>query len=94
MGGLGDIGIMYTCVRFGMLGVVFYLVFFLGGFKAGIENRQLNNNLDLLCLGICFSVLCTIINIDIFFAVYAFSVPFCIALFAYSQMECINDNRQ
>ena len=89
-GGLGDLGIFYTFVRFGILGIVYYIMFFYRGIKSAMENRKLDNtNMDMLCMGISISVLLTCINIDLFYSIYAYSAPFCVAIFGYSHKSYI-----
>ena len=81
-GNLSDIGFMYSIVQLGAAAILFYIFFFVFGFKAGNLQRSIkeNHNLDILAWGIIISVGVTGINIDLFSNVYLYSAPICLAI--------------
>lgn len=94
-GHLSDIGVMYSIVQLGVAAILFYILFFEYGYKAGKMQRSLrNNNLDILAWGIILSVAITGINIDLFYSVYLFSAPFCLTIidWIYSNAETTRED--
>lgn len=82
---LGDLGVFFTIVQVGIGGMIFYIALFARGIRNGNRARILSpdKNLDILAWGIVVAVLLTGINIDLFYGIYAFSAPFCMAIIEY-----------
>ena len=81
-GALSDVGLLRTLVMLGSGMLTFFVVFFIRGYVTGI--KTLDKTKDpadrILTLGIIFSVMLTVINIDCFFPIYAYAMPFCLAI--------------
>lgn len=84
-GALSDVGALRSLVQLGAGMLIFYAAFFINGFMTGAKLQIKGNdqNLVILVWGIAISVLLTCINIDCFFPIYVFSVPFCMAITEY-----------
>jgi hypothetical protein len=84
-GALSDVGALRSLVQLGAGMFIFYASFFINGFMTGAKLQIKGNdqNLVILVWGITISVFLTCINIDCFFPVYVFSVPFCMAIIEY-----------
>lgn len=84
-GALSDVGALRSLVRLGAGMLIFYVSFFANGFFTGMKwkIKLRNQNLEILVWGITISVLLTCINIDCFFPIYVFAVPFCVAIIEY-----------
>ena len=81
---LSDTGFLYTITRFGLCSIYFYLVLLINGISAGVAARKnKNNNEAALVYGLIFSVFITGISIDCFYTIFAFSVPFVMAIIVY-----------
>ena len=80
-GALSDVGILRSLVQLGCGMLVFYVSFLARSFCTGMKlYRNGNETMRILIWGISLSFLLTGINVDCFFAVYVFSVPFCLAI--------------
>lgn len=84
-GDLSDVGILRTLLQMGIGMLVFYIIFVLRGLSAGMKalKRKTSNNLHILAWGIVFSIMITGVNIDCFYPIYAFSIPFALAIIEY-----------
>lgn len=82
IGGLGDVGILRTLVMMGSGMFAFFVVFFIRGYVTGIKTLDKTKAPAdrILALGIIFSVMLTVINIDCFYPIFAYAVPFCLAI--------------
>lgn len=82
IGALSDVGLLRTIVMLGSGMLAFFVIYFIRGYAIGI--KKLNKTQDpadrILSLGIIFSVMMTVINIDCFFPIFAYSVPFCLVI--------------
>lgn len=81
-GHLTDIGFLYSIVQLGFPVILFLVLFFWYGFKAGKLQRSIkeNNNKDILAWGIIISIGITGISVDLFSAIFLHSAPFCLAI--------------
>lgn len=81
VGTLSDLGFLWSVVQLGAGMACYYLVFSIDSILTGNRARKKNkDDTDILIWGILISVLITGINIDLFFGIYSFSAPFCIAI--------------
>jgi len=85
-GALSDVGILRSLVQLGCGMLVFYVSFLVRSFCTGMKlYRNGNETMRILIWGISLSFLLTGINVDCFFAVYVFSVPFCLAIIEHAR---------
>ncbi len=82
---LSDVGILYSSVMLGVGILFFYFAFWGRCIQSGfIMNQDENGNAKrILVWGIGLSTVLLCINIDCFYGLAAFSVPFCIAVTEY-----------
>lgn len=85
IGHITDIGIVGALYRVGIFIAVFYLIIIGSGLKQIFKNKS--SEIQLLILGCSIAVLLTEINIDCFVGLYAFSMPFVIAMIEYYRYE-------
>lgn len=94
-GTLSDVGMLRSLVLLGCGMLLFYSLYFLRGFFTGWKlYKNKKGNLYIIVWGITVSVLLTGINVDCFFAVYVFSVPFCLAIIEYARTLSKNSIRR
>lgn len=82
---LGDVGLLRSLVFMGVWIIPFYLVLCWKGFSAGLRSMEIDrsNNLNLLAWGCAFCLIITCVNIDCFFSIFVYTVPYCIAFIDY-----------
>ena len=70
-----------------MLGLgmaVLYIVLFCRGIYVSYKIRKYNSNLSILVVGMTFLIILTDINIDCFWDIFAFAMPFYVAIVEYA----------
>lgn len=82
-GHISDIGFLTSVFQYGLLIIVFLVNLFKRGYTLSVRLRKENSPLFLLIFGMTASVMLTGINIDCFSSLYAFSLPFYIAICEY-----------
>lgn len=81
-GVLGDIGLVWGLVQFGIPMMIFYAAIFIRGFYVCFRVRRVMQEEALLILSMTLLILIFNINIDTFY-MFAFAVPFYIAITEY-----------
>lgn len=89
---LGDVGVLWTLVQLGFGGLLFYMMFVIWGVLVGKKARSMTCDMDILVLGIVFSIMITGVNIDLFYGIYAFAAPISLAIISYVNYSCTNKN--
>lgn len=83
VGDISDIGLLRSVYMLGSGMIVIYLVMFIRGFYVAWKVRKMDRDDCLLVLGMTLLFVLTDINIDCFWDVFAFAVPFYIATVEY-----------
>lgn len=82
-GFLADIGILGGVYCMGILGIIVYCLILFRGFYISVKIRDRYSVLSNLVFGMTSLVIGNGINIDCFYSVYAFAVPFYLAIIEY-----------
>lgn len=82
-GDISDIGLLRSVYMLGSGMIVIYLVMFIRGFYVAWKVRKMDRDDCLLVLGMTLLFVLTDINIDCFWDIFAFAVPFYIATVEY-----------
>lgn len=96
-GDISDIGILYSVFMMGIPMVVFYVIMLGRGWYAVYKSWNLSEKY-ILVFGMTLIIMLTLINVDCFYSVFAFAVPFYIAVVEYvlweikKKKEPLNDN--
>lgn len=83
-GDISDIGLLRSVYMLGVGMILLYLVIFIRGIYVAHKARRVDSNISLLVLGMTLLVMLTNINIDSFWNIFAFAMPFYIAIVEYS----------
>lgn len=73
-----------------------YLVIFIRGVYVAYKARKVDSNISLLVLGMTLLIILTNINIDSFWDIFAFAMPFYISIVEYSmcRIRMIQENEE
>lgn len=83
IGHITDIGIIGALYRVGVSIGVFYLIIVVTGLKQILTRKNEHAEMQLLILGLSITIMLSEINVDCFIGLYAFSMPFVIAIIEY-----------
>ena len=83
VGDISEFGLLWCVYMVGCGMIVIFLVFFFRGFYVAWKVRKMDRDDCLLVLGMTLLFVLTDINIDCFWDVFAFAVPFYIATVEY-----------
>lgn len=86
-GNISDIGFLYSIFRLGIPLIIFYLIVFIRGITVYCRARLVDADKAILVFGMTVLIMMTGINIDCFFNIFAFAVPFYIAIVEYVAYE-------
>lgn len=92
-GDISDIGMLRSVYMLGSGMIVIYLLMFIRGFYVAWKIRRTDRDDCLLVLGITLLFVLTDINIDCFWDIFAFAVPFYIATVEYIYKKHTMENR-
>lgn len=83
-GDISDIGMLRSIYMLGFGMAVLYIFLFVRGFYVSYKIRKYNKNLSILVLGMTILIMLTDINIDCFWDIFAFAMPFYVAIVEYA----------
>lgn len=88
-GHISDIGFLTSIFTYGLLIFIFLIIIFVRNFRLAFKLHRINDPRFLLIFGMTVSILLTGINIDCFSSLFAFSMPFYLAICEYVRF-CLN----
>lgn len=83
-GDISDIGLLRSIYMLGLGMMILYIVLFCRGIFVSYKIRKYDSNLSILVIGMTFLIMLTDINIDCFWDVFAFAMPFYVAIVEYT----------
>lgn len=83
-GDISDIGLLRSIYMLGLGMAVLYIVLFCRGIYVSYKIRKYDSNLSILVVGMTFLIILTDINIDCFWDIFAFAMPFYVAIVEYA----------
>lgn len=83
-GDISDIGLLRSIYMLGLGMAVLYIVLFFRGIYVSYKIRKYDSNLSILVVGMTFLIMLTDINIDCFWDIFAFAMPFYVAIVEYA----------
>ena len=83
-GDISDIGLLRSIYMLGLGMAVLYIVLFCRGIYVSYKIRKYDSNLSILVVGMTFLIMLTDINIDCFWDIFAFAMPFYVAIVEYA----------
>lgn len=95
-GDISDIGLLRSVYMLGVGMALLYLVIFIRGVYVAYKARKVDSNISLLVLGMTLLIILTNINIDSFWDIFAFAMPFYISIVEYSmcRIRMIQENEE
>ena len=95
-GDISDIGLLRSVYMLGVGMALLYLVIFIRGVYVAYKARKVDFNISLLVLGMTLLIILTNINIDSFWDIFAFAMPFYISIVEYSmcRIRMIQENEE
>lgn len=83
-GDISDIGLLRSIYMLGLGMAVLYIVLFCRGIYVSYKIRKYDSNLSILVVGMTFLIILTDMNIDCFWDIFAFAMPFYVAIVEYA----------
>lgn len=83
-GDISDIGLLRSIYMLGLGMAVLYIVLFCRGIYVSYKIRKYDSNLSILVVGMTFLIMLTDINIDCFWDIFAFAMPFYVTIVEYA----------
>lgn len=91
-GDISDIGLLRGIYMLGLGMALLYIVLFCRGIYVSYKIRKYDSNLSILVVGMTFLIMLTDINIDCFWDIFAFAMPFYVAIVEYAMYRAKVDS--